>query len=150
MFTNANFRMEEHPNEPVFDWLTFDQLRSTMDLILQESVIAYDPAMQVIIFVYLPSESGNSVAMWRRKVLVPNNTRLRFQQEIIIAKAGLRKDKDYIVHVDEYVLHLSWWIKAGMIIYRLPPKDKGHKRGQSLPGPTKKKRKWWQILRFEK
>lgn len=132
-----------------------------MDRILQESVVAYDPAVQVIIFVFLPSGSGNSVAMWRRKILVPNNTRLRFQQEIALAKAGLRKDKDYVVHLDECVSYSHGRMLAeNDCARRLPPKEKGkgvrvnHKRSQSLPAirdltVKKKKRKWWQILRFE-
>ena len=74
-----------------------------MDRILQESVAFYDPAVQVIVFVFLPSKSGNSVAMWRRKIKVPNNTRLMLQAEITLAIAGLRKEKHYVVHVDEYV-----------------------------------------------
>jgi len=108
LFANANFRMEGHPHQPAFDWLTFDQLRETRDSIVQNSVIRYDPAMVVCVFVFLPSESGNSVAMWRRKINIPNNTRLRFQHEIGIAKAGLRKDKDYVVYVDEYVYVLKY------------------------------------------
>jgi hypothetical protein len=72
-----------------------------MDRTLQESVAFYDPAMQVIVFVFLPSKSGNSVAMWRRKVVVPNNTRLRLQREINLAMAGLRREQDYVVYVDE-------------------------------------------------
>jgi len=74
-----------------------------MDRILQESVVFYDPAVQVIVFVFLPSKSGNSVAMWRRKIKVPNNTRLMLQAEITLAIASLRKEKHYVVHVDEYV-----------------------------------------------
>lgn len=83
------------------DWLTFDDLQSSMDRTLQESVAFYDPTVQVIVFVLLPSKSGNSVAMWRRKIIVPNNTRLKLQREINIAMAGLRKEQDYVVHVDE-------------------------------------------------
>lgn len=98
---NAEFRAPGHPNEPAFDWLTFDQLQPSMDRILQESAAFYDPAMQVIVFVFLPSKSGKSVAMWRRKIKVPNNTRLMLQGEINLAMAGLRKDKHYVVHVDE-------------------------------------------------
>jgi len=70
-----------------------------MDKILQESVVCYDPAVQVIVFVFLPSKSGNSIAVWRRKIAVPNNVRLTFQDEIYVAKQGLKKD--YVVHVDE-------------------------------------------------
>jgi hypothetical protein len=75
-----------------------------MDRTLQDSVAFYDPAVQVIIFVFLPSKSGNSVAMWRRKVNVPNNVRLILQHEINLAMAGLRRQEDYVVHVNEYVL----------------------------------------------
>jgi hypothetical protein len=96
--------MEKHPNQPAFDWLTFDELQLSMDRTLQESVAFYDPAVQVIVFVFLPSKSGNSVAIWRRKINVPNNTRLILQHEINVAMSGLRRQKDYVVHVNEYVL----------------------------------------------
>ena len=147
LFANANFRMEDHPNELAFDWLTFDQLRGTRDRTFQNSVIRYDPAMIVYVFVFLPSASGNSVTMWRRPVNVPNDMRLLFQHEIGIAKAGLRKDKDYAVHVDdEYIYVPKYCLRAGTkqqcIILRLPRKDKikkgtlTRKCGKPLPGPT--------------
>lgn len=72
-----------------------------MDQILQESVALYDPAVQVIVFVFLPSQSGNSMAIWRRKVAVPNNLRLTYQVQIKQAMAALKKE--YPVHVEEYV-----------------------------------------------
>ena len=71
-----------------------------MDQILQESVASYDPYVHVIVFVFLPSQSGNSMAIWRRKIAVPNNLRLAYQAHIKQAMAALRKD--YILHVDEY------------------------------------------------
>lgn len=107
LFANADFIHEKHPNEPAFDWLIFDDIQESMDKTLQESVAHYNPAIQVIVFVFLPSKSGNSVAMWRRKINVPNNTRLMLQREINLAMAGLRKREDYTVYVDEYVLTSS-------------------------------------------
>jgi hypothetical protein len=77
-----------------------------MDRTLQESAAFYDPAKQVIVFVVLPSRSGNSVAIWRRKISITYNLRLTYQREINIALAALRKEKDYVVHVDECVLHI--------------------------------------------
>ena len=71
----------------------------TRDRLLQETVGFYDPAMQVIVFVFLPSKSGNSLAMWRRKVAVPNSVRLAHLREIDIAKTALKRD--YPVLVDE-------------------------------------------------
>ncbi|KAI0306917.1 hypothetical protein B0F90DRAFT_1665278 [Multifurca ochricompacta] len=84
---------------PALDWLTYEDVVETRDRLLQESVGFYDPAMQVIVFVLLPSKSGNSLAMWRRKVAVPNSVRLAHFREIELAKAALRKD--YPVLVDE-------------------------------------------------
>lgn len=72
-----------------------------MDRILQESVGYYNPAMHIIVFVLLPSPSGNSVAIWRRKLRIPNNIRLAYQAQITQAMASLRKE--YPVFVDEYV-----------------------------------------------
>jgi hypothetical protein len=100
LIVNADYRPDKHPDEPAFDWLTFDQLQLTMDQILQESVAFYDPYVHVIVFVFLPSQSGNSMAIWRRKIAVPNNLRLAYQAHIKQAMAALRKD--YILHVDEY------------------------------------------------
>lgn len=71
-----------------------------MDKTLQQSVAFYDPAQIVVVFVYLPSESGNSVAIWRRKLPVPGNVRKMYQKEIAAVKKGLRPEKDYIIHVD--------------------------------------------------
>jgi hypothetical protein len=98
---NADYRLPHAPMQPALDWLTFDQLRPSMDRILQESVAFYDPAIQAIVFVFLPSKTGNSMAIWRRKVKVPNNLRLAHQAEIKLAMTALRKD--YVVHVDECV-----------------------------------------------
>lgn len=67
---------------------------------MQESVVFYDPAVQVIVYVLLPSKSGNSVAMWRRKIKVPNNARLMYQAHINQAVAALKKEEDYVVYVD--------------------------------------------------
>lgn len=97
---NADYRPPKAPNEHAFDWLTFDQLQPTRDRVLQESVAFYDPAVQVIVFVFLPSQSGNSMAIWRRKVRVPNNVRLTYQAQITQGLAALRAD--YVLHVDEY------------------------------------------------
>ncbi|KAJ7591338.1 hypothetical protein C8J56DRAFT_1003846 [Mycena floridula] len=101
LFTNAEFRMEGSPLEPAFDWLTFDELQLSKDKILQESVTSYDPSKVCIVFVFLPSQSGNSVAIWRRKINVPNNTRMMLNQEINLCMTGLRRDSEYVVHVDE-------------------------------------------------
>lgn len=103
MFANAAYRSPSNPNEPAFDWLIFDKLQKTNDKILQESVINYEPEKQTIIFVFLPSPTGNSVAIWRRKINVPNNIRLMLQAQVSHAMAGLRRDKDYLVYVDEFV-----------------------------------------------
>ncbi|KAJ7179374.1 hypothetical protein C8R46DRAFT_887053 [Mycena filopes] len=102
LIANADYRPPQSPNEPAFDWLTFDQLQASRDRTLQESVAFYDPAVICIVFVFLPSKSGNSVAMWRRKISVGNNTRATRVNEIYLAMAGLRREKEYVVHVDEY------------------------------------------------
>lgn len=72
-----------------------------MDKTLQESVAFYDPAQIVLVFVYLPSHTGNSVAIWRRKIPVPGNIRRTYQQQIDKAKKALRQPKDYVVYVEE-------------------------------------------------
>ena len=93
--------MRRSPLEPALDWLTFKQLQGTMDKTLQESVAFYDPSVQVMVFVYLPSESGNSIAIWRVKINVPDKTKAKYQVEINEMVRGLPKHADYVVCVDE-------------------------------------------------
>jgi len=113
--------------------LTFDDLQKSYDKTLQSSVISYDPTLQVIVFVFLPSKSGNSVAIWRRKLVVPNNARLRFQTELDVALAGLKEPQSYIVYVDEV------------------PRKKKDLPDTPMPleetKSKKKKRKWWQFFK---
>jgi hypothetical protein len=98
VFINASYNPQASSG-PAFCWLPYDDVVETRDRLLQESVGFYDPATQVIVFVFLPSKTGNSLAMWRRKVPVLNNVRLFHLREIEFAKAALRKD--YRVLIDE-------------------------------------------------
>jgi len=129
LFTNAGLRQGE--STPAFDWMTFDQLQATRDQTIQESVAYYDPAIHVIVFVFLLSPSGNSMAMWRRKLNVPNNLRLRYTQEIQLAKSALRNV--YEIHVDE----LPYDGITAVAPEEPPP-----------PPPKKKKRGFWSRLKF--
>ena len=98
LFINASYDAPAG-NGPAIDWLTYEDVVETRDRLLQESVGFYDPGMQVFVFVLLPSKSGNSLAMWRRRVTVPDSVRLSHLREIELAKAALRKE--YPVFVDE-------------------------------------------------
>lgn len=49
-------------------------------------------------FVFLLSPSGNSMALWRRKLNVPDSVRDAHHDDILAVKAEL---KDYPVYVDE-------------------------------------------------
>jgi len=123
LFINASY---DHPSGggPALDWLAYEDVVGTHDRLLQESVGFYDPAMQVVVFVFLPSKSGNSLAMWRRKIVVPNSVRLAHLREIELAKAALRKD--YPVFIDEM---------------RSPPYRLSSLQSASAPPSTKKKKK---------
>lgn len=98
LFINASYDSPSGGG-PGIDWLTYDDVVETRDRLLQESVGFYDPSTQVIVFVFLPSKTGNSLAMWRRKIPVPDGVRLKNLQETDLVRAALRKD--YPVLVDE-------------------------------------------------
>ncbi|CDO75605.1 hypothetical protein BN946_scf184858.g45 [Trametes cinnabarina] len=102
LFFNAEYRVPSPtpgaPPQPAYDWVTLDKLQRTLDATLQESVALYDPAFQVIVFVFLLSPSGNSMALWRRKLTVPDSLREEHRDDILAVKAEL---KDYPVYVDE-------------------------------------------------
>lgn len=103
LFVNVTFRLNNYPDKPVFDWLGYKQVQVSADQILQGSILATDPADQTVIFVYLLSRTGNSVAMWRRKLQVPKEVRQKHLQALKKVKAGLRLDKE-LIYDDEYVI----------------------------------------------
>ena len=136
LFVNAAFRLPDQPTQPVFDWVTFDTLQNTMDKTLQESVAFYDPGQIVLVFVYLPSHTGNSVAIWRRKIPVPGNVRLMLQKELGIVKKGLRPAKDYVLFVEEWVL-LKFWVAELMINHAISSEYLSKNRLPSRSGRPK-------------
>lgn len=105
LFVNAGYAPPESPNEPAFDWVTVDRLKDTLDKILQESVALYDPGKQVIVFIFLLSKSGNSMAIWRRKIPVPEILQKGYESEIVATKAGLGQNCP--VYVEESVVDFS-------------------------------------------
>jgi hypothetical protein len=105
LFVNADYAPSESPHEPAFDWMTIDQLGDTLDKILQESVALYDPAKLVIVFIFLLSKSGNSMAIWRRKIPVPDILQTAYEDDIAEVKAELQPN--YPVYVEESVIGLS-------------------------------------------
>lgn len=102
LIANADYRAPSVTgagSQPAFDWITLPELQNTLDSTLQSSVTLYDPAFQVIVFVFLLSPSGNSMAVWRRKLNVPDAIRDAHQHEILAVKAELKRS--YLVYVDE-------------------------------------------------
>ncbi|TDL29451.1 hypothetical protein BD410DRAFT_23185 [Rickenella mellea] len=122
LISNADYRPWESPQEPAFDWINFDEVQATKDRTLQESLAFYDPSAVVLVFVFLLSPTGNSMAIWRRKLVIPNNLRLAFGREITQAKAGLRRQ--YPIHVDE-----------------MPAKDMPKSRAKKIESDAQPKRK---------
>lgn len=110
LFVNADYAPQSSPHEPAFDWVTIDRLGDTLDKILQESVALYDPAKQVIVFIFLSSKSGNSMAIWRRKVPVPGILQTAYKDAIAETKARLQQN--YPVYVEESVVDPSLWSYA--------------------------------------
>lgn len=70
-----------------------------MDRTLQESLAFYDPSMQIVVFVFLLSKTHNSMAIWRRKLPLPENLRVAYGRQLKQAIEGLQVT--YPIHVDE-------------------------------------------------
>jgi hypothetical protein len=60
-------------------------------------VICYKPALQVVVFVFLVSKSGNSMAVWRRKLPIPEQLRVAHYEDIMRILESLPKDKAVVV-----------------------------------------------------
>ncbi|KAF9481319.1 hypothetical protein BDN70DRAFT_548799 [Pholiota conissans] len=72
LFINAAYRTFSPTSvSPDLDWRTLDQLRETRDRHLQKYTSEYNPASCVVVFVYLPSSTGRSVAIWLREIAIP-------------------------------------------------------------------------------
>ena len=171
LFVNADYTPPQSPHEPAFDWVTIDELKDTLDKILQESVALYDPAKQVIVFIFLLSKSGNSMAIWRRKIPVPEVLQTTYKDAIAQVKAGLQEN--YPVYVEESVIDSFLCLHCCSCSFpRLPqralpeepPRDTGprprrvlSKRSKrvgtvattpitpttEIPPPVVPKKKWW-------
>ncbi|CAE6428853.1 unnamed protein product [Rhizoctonia solani] len=82
IMTNAGYHAPEWPDSPAYDWITFDDARKTGDKILQESIAFTDPSKTTLVFIFLMSRSGESMAIWRRKFTVPPSEQLSRNLEL--------------------------------------------------------------------
>lgn len=101
LFVNVDYRDPTNPYSPAFDFLTYKEIQETFDRTLQESLAFYDPTSQVLVFVILLSRSANSMAIWRRKLVVPNDLKVSFGPHILPIVANLMPK--YPIFLDEYV-----------------------------------------------
>ena len=79
--------------------MLYEALTYTFEKRIQESVGFYNPSAETIVFVFLPSRTGNSAAIWRRKVPVPELSSRAQWESIQNATSILRAD--YKVYVEE-------------------------------------------------
>lgn len=108
---------------------------------LQEFVGYYDPAEHTLLFVLLPSKTGNSVAIWREKVEVPANLRVLRARDVELAKAALKKD--YPVTVDEWYVFSPYTLSVGhsQSFHLCRPSPQRTTRSISAESAPKKKKK---------
>ncbi|KAI0320618.1 hypothetical protein OF83DRAFT_1052744 [Amylostereum chailletii] len=112
LFVNAEFNPSGY-REPILQWLLYQDVVSTKEKKIQESVGFYNPSIEAIVFVILPSQTGNSAAIWRRKVSIPDHVRMTHSREIGNVLARLKTD--YPVYVDELSYVLSPSLYTGLI-----------------------------------
>ncbi|KAG8705529.1 hypothetical protein FRC08_001631 [Ceratobasidium sp. 394] len=91
IMTNAGYHVPEWPESPAYDWITFDDARRTGDQTLQESIAFSDPGLTTIVFIFLVSRSGESMAIWRRKFTIPTSERLR--RDLDLRRVALEAQK---------------------------------------------------------
>jgi hypothetical protein len=143
LFVNADYMPPQSSQEPAFDWVTIDQLEDTLDKILQESVALYDPAKQVVVFIFLLSKSGNSMAIWRRKIPVPEILQAAYKGHIAETKAGL--EQNHPVYVEELVGNIFAFVCRSYPSLRLPqkppPKEQPREAGPPPRRVLSKRRK---------
>ncbi|KAH7344870.1 hypothetical protein B0J17DRAFT_702425 [Rhizoctonia solani] len=101
IMTNAGYHAPEWPDSPAYDWITFDDARKTGDKILQESIAFTDPSTTTLVFIFLMSRSGESMAIWRRKFTVPPSEQLSRNLELRkVAYEAQRRGQVYEIDLD--------------------------------------------------
>jgi hypothetical protein len=144
LMTNADFRPWASPNEPAFDWMSFPEAQKTHDRTLQESMTAYDPLTTSLVFVFLVSESGNSIAMWRRKLSIPPSLQLRHATDVDRIKAQMRQ-QPHIIKVQADVPRVQ--MPTTVIYDTTKPRTRPSSNGSSVPPPPPpKKKRWWKRI----
>lgn len=130
LFANADHR-EREEGDFGLDWLTYSELQHTLDQTLQECDANYDPGEMVIVFIFLLSKTGNSMAIWRRKIAVPPDLKAKYASEVSALKASLRKESIHVDRLDSELGELTPMVVT-------PGKGKGKERGMS-DKPEKKR-----------
>jgi len=111
LLLNIEYWGGPHHNTPAVDWIPFAKAQGTRDVVFQEGIASYDPATTTIIYAFLLSKTRRSMAIWRRKLAVPEITRRDYAAEIEHVKAELA-GQELLVHVDP-----SPEQPAGQVVY---------------------------------
>ncbi|KIJ56655.1 hypothetical protein M422DRAFT_62607 [Sphaerobolus stellatus SS14] len=136
LMANATYRHPDYQDEPCFDWVTFEDVVDTHDKILQESMAFYSPENQVLVFIFLLSESGNSMAIWRRKLDIPLH--VHNQWHIDLEKtARILSKKKYVITVDSLPPAPKNLPYRTFVTPSSPPPPP--------PPPPPKKKKWYKF-----
>ncbi|PVG03604.1 hypothetical protein CPB86DRAFT_694901 [Serendipita vermifera] len=96
LISNATYRPASTPDEPAFDWITFEQSRGTLDATFQEGIAKYDPLTTAIVYVFLLSPSGNSMGIWKRKLIIPPETQEMYRDQLAEVYAYVKRQPHVI------------------------------------------------------
>lgn len=100
LISNAAYRPEKTPEEPAFDWITFEQARGTLDATFQEGIAKYDPSTTFIVYIFLLSPTGNSMGIWKRKLPIPAELRNEYAGELAQVNAYVNR-KPHVIAVEK-------------------------------------------------
>jgi hypothetical protein len=125
-----------------------------------------DPAKEAVVFVFLLSKTGNSIAIWRRRIALPPDLVRQYANEIAAAKstmkhASIRAAEYALRHLLNILLLISALHRNPLppppqvVIPEIPPPVvvqpvvvKGTKLGKRRKDPSsKQKKRWWQFWR---
>ena len=120
--------------------MTLDQVHDTLDKTLQQYVVCYKPAAEVLVFVFLLSETGNSLAIWRKKLAVPHDI-FAANKELVDQTLEMQ-EQGRVVYIDEWVSRLLWcWV-----VLTRAPRPFRKAEPEPPPVPPKKKSLWRKIF----
>ncbi|QRV95880.1 Asp domain protein [Ceratobasidium sp. AG-Ba] len=115
LFCNASYTAGTE--QLAVDWVTFRDTQMTRDKLLQQDVLANDPAVSVLLYVFRLASDKRWVALWRQRIIIPSRVVASRTSAISSHKGFLvERERGYVIKISpshQSEVNLSRWASFG-------------------------------------